>query len=241
MRLVQALILRIINYGETSLIVNCYTKQYGYQSYILKGIRKSKSKQGLKKALFQPTHMLEVVAKQYASDQLGYLKEARMEYIYQQLPFDNNKKTTILFLFELLYQLLREEEDANPTLYDFVTENLKWYDHSDGATSFHLSFLIKITKYLGYFPDVSNQRALYFDMEHSLFTNQLPQGTYLEGHQKDMWRYFLGTSFDTLNSASLSALEQKQMLKSVLGYYSQHFFNFKVPYSIKLLDDVLVG
>lgn len=238
MRVVQALILRTIHYGETSLIVNCYTKQFGYQSYILKGIRQSKSKRGSKKALFQTTNILEIVTKKYDGDQLGYLKEARMGYIYQTLPFDHQKKTTILFLFELLYQLLRKEEGVNAELYDFVTENLKWYDHSKEVTSFHLKFLVEITRHLGYFPDLTNQKAMYFDLEKSQFTDELPRGNYLHGAQKDMWRYFLGTSFDNLKFRSFNLLEQKQMLKSVFDYYGQHFLNFKVPHSIQLLDEV---
>ncbi|MCY3998790.1 MAG: recombination protein O N-terminal domain-containing protein [Flavobacteriaceae bacterium] len=241
MTVVQALILRTIPYGESSLIVNCYTKQFGYQSYILKGIRKSRSKQGLKKALFQTTNILEIVTKKYSSDRLGYLKEARMAYIYQKIPLDYQKKTTILFLFELLYQLLKKEDGVNTQLYDFVAENLKWYDHHDGVTSFHLKFLVEITKHLGYFPDVRNHEAMYFDLEKSHLTDQFPRGNYLEGLQKDMWLYFLGTSFDELNSRRFNPLEQKQMLKNVFDYYRQHFLNFKVPYSIKLLNEVIVG
>ncbi len=241
MIVVQALILRTLHYGESSLIVNCYTKQFGYQSYILKGIRKSRNKPRLKKALFQTTNILEIVTKKYPSDQLGYLKEARMAYIYKKIPINYQKKTIILFLFELLYQLLRKEDGVNTQLYNFVAENLKWYDHHDGVDSFFLKFLVDITKHLGYFPDIRNRNAIYFDLEKSQLTDQLPRGNYLEGLQKDMWLYFLGTSFDELKFRSFNPLEQKQMLKSVFDYYSHHFLNFKVPYSIKLLHEVIAS
>ena len=38
----RGIVLSHINYSETSVIAKVYTENYGLQSYILKGIRKSK-------------------------------------------------------------------------------------------------------------------------------------------------------------------------------------------------------
>ena len=239
MQILQALILRTIKYGETSLIANSYTKEYGYQSYILKGIRRNKNKRGLSRALFQPTNILEIVAKKYPNNKLGYLTEARLGYHYQLMQYDYQKKTVVLFLFELLYQLLREE-GVNAQLYDYITQSLKWYDKSENTNGFYLKFLLEMTKHLGYLPDLSNHDAPYFDFEKALFSHQLPKGKYLEGQDKDRWSYFLGTSFDDLDMRDFSPSERMDMLGNIFDYYGHHFLEFKIPCSLRMLDEVLV-
>ena len=49
----SAIVLKAIKYGETSLIVKCYTATNGPVSYIVKGARSSQKK-GMKMAYFQP-------------------------------------------------------------------------------------------------------------------------------------------------------------------------------------------
>ena len=49
----KAIVLTAIKYGDSSLIVRCYTEQSGSKSYLLRGVLKSK-KGKLRPAYFQP-------------------------------------------------------------------------------------------------------------------------------------------------------------------------------------------
>ena len=49
----KAIVLSSIKYGETSLIVKCYTQEEGVKSYLIRGVLKPKKK-GIKAAHFQP-------------------------------------------------------------------------------------------------------------------------------------------------------------------------------------------
>ena len=60
---VQAIALGTVRYGDSSLIAACYTKQYGLQSYMLKGILATKRKKKLSKSFFEPLSLLEFETK----------------------------------------------------------------------------------------------------------------------------------------------------------------------------------
>ena len=54
----KGIVLNYIKYGDTSIICKIYTKSFGVQSYIINGIRNSKSKNI---GLYQPLNILDLV------------------------------------------------------------------------------------------------------------------------------------------------------------------------------------
>ncbi|MBV9963249.1 MAG: recombination protein O N-terminal domain-containing protein, partial [Parafilimonas sp.] len=56
----KGIVLRTIQYGETSVITSVYTELFGMQSYIVKGVRQSTRKTQSKQMYFQPAAMLEM-------------------------------------------------------------------------------------------------------------------------------------------------------------------------------------
>ena len=95
---VEAITLTTIKYGDSSLILSCFTKQYGFQSYMLKGILSSRNKK-ITKSLFEPLNLLELEVPKNSKDRLGYIKEAKLHYPYQSIPFDIRKKSLFSSIF----------------------------------------------------------------------------------------------------------------------------------------------
>ena len=56
-RKTRGIVLHTIKYGETSLVLHCYTEQYGRQTYMAKGVRKSRRNN--RSNLFQPLFLLD--------------------------------------------------------------------------------------------------------------------------------------------------------------------------------------
>ncbi len=54
----NAIVIKSLKYGDTSLIVNCYCEDFGLQAFILKGILKTKKGKYPKKSLFEPLKRL---------------------------------------------------------------------------------------------------------------------------------------------------------------------------------------
>ena len=134
----EALVLSKTNYSETSLIVRCYTRSDGIKSYIIKG-----GKQGRKgnktTALFQPLHQLEITAHHKNKSGLSIPKSIKMSKPYQTIPFQMDKIAVVLFLSEVLSSALREEE-ANASLFHYLTSSLSWFDMQDDVANFHIFF-----------------------------------------------------------------------------------------------------
>jgi len=57
-----------------------------------------------------------------------------------------------MFLSEILYKTLHEEE-SNESLFDYITDSFKLFDdYLEGMSNFHLSFLLHYSKFLGFSP-----------------------------------------------------------------------------------------
>ena len=69
---IQAVNLGIVKYGDSSLIANCYTLEFGLQSYMLKGIL-SRGKKKNHRSLFEPLTLLELEASENKENKIGYM------------------------------------------------------------------------------------------------------------------------------------------------------------------------
>ena len=112
----KALVLHSIKYKDSSLIAHCYTETLGIQSFMLKGILSAK-KGKIRKAHFQPLTLLKLQFKRKNIGCLNFIKELRVEQPYQSIYTSIEKNTIVLFLSEVLYKSLREEE-TNPLLFE---------------------------------------------------------------------------------------------------------------------------
>ena len=158
----RAIVFGSIKYGEADLIVSCFTEKKGLKSYLLRGILKSK-KGKLKASLFQPLTQLELVASHKDKGTLERLREARLLSAYRSLHSHVVKSSVVFFLSEMLRNSVKEEE-ANPRLYEYLETTLSWFDVHDEFANFHLLFLLKLTKYLGFYPDDSETDMPVFNL-----------------------------------------------------------------------------
>ena len=104
----RGIVLHTTKYSETSLVAKIYTEVFGLQSYLVKGIRKQKAK--LRPALFQPMTLADLVVYHKDKGSLQNIKESRIAVPYRSIPFDIRKSSMLLFINELLYKSIREEE-----------------------------------------------------------------------------------------------------------------------------------
>ncbi|HLO59319.1 MAG TPA: DNA repair protein RecO [Bacteroidales bacterium] len=146
----RAIVLHQVKYGESSLIVTFYTEKFGRISGIVSGVKSKKSK--IPAILFQPLTLLETDFYYRQNHTIQRLKEATAAHIYNSIPYNTSKSAVALFLAEVLYLSLQEEEH-NPLLFSFVFHAFQLLDAKDENTSwFHHWFMLQLTRYLGFFP-----------------------------------------------------------------------------------------
>ena len=102
----KGIVLKIVKYGETSLIVTVYTELFGLQSYMVSGVRTSTKKGPGKANLFQPAAILDLVVYHNELKHLQRIREFRWGYLYQHIFFNVMKNAVALFMVELLQKCL---------------------------------------------------------------------------------------------------------------------------------------
>jgi len=231
----KAIVISKIKYNDNDLIVKCYTASCGVKSYVIKNALKSK-KGKLKPAYFQLLTLLEIEAEHKDNRSLHYFKEVRLYKSYESLHTNIFKSTVLLFLAEVLSMILNEEE-ANPTLFEYLETTLLWFDTVEKTGTFHQQFLMGLTKFLGINPDTTNGSLPYFNLENGNF--QLQNGEYcVTGSKLELLKPFLGTKFDTNLNQELNSLQKHELLNMILDYFKLHLHAFKHPRSLTVLNQV---
>ena len=232
----SAIVFSNLKYGDTSLIVRCYTQTDGLKSYLLKGIRSGKSK-SLTMGMFQPLNILELTENRNTKSGLGIIRSAKIKTPYQSIYTDITKTTIALFISEILTHVIREEEPNNH-LFSFIEHSLLWFDMHQKVVNFHLLFLLSITRHLGFYPDQNNMEFAYFDLKNGIFVNEYLHLHCIGGEKIILFKRLLGTTFDNVCALSLSSDQRKSMLELILLYFSFHLHGFRKPKSLSILYEV---
>ncbi|MEI7725166.1 MAG: DNA repair protein RecO [Bacteroidota bacterium] len=252
----KGIVFHSLKYSETSIIVKIYTELFGLQSYLFKGIRNAKSK--IKPGLFQSMTLLDLVVYHKEKQSLQSVKEVHLAHPYKTIPFDIRKSSVTLFINELVYKAIREEE-ANPDLFGFLWQICLQLDETDESVSFfHILFALQLMHHLGIFPqDNHSSRFPVFNMREGLFQASVPgHPHYLDpansllfhnliatcdggggrGHGRDV-ACNVSTSCNV--SAGMSSEIRNQLLETILVYYQLHLPGFRGVQSHHILHDVL--
>jgi DNA repair protein RecO (recombination protein O) len=231
----KAIVISAIKYGEADLIIKLFTESSGLKSYLLRGVLKSKRGK-FRASQFQPLTLLEVVAKHKDKGTLESLKEAKILATYQSLHTDILKSTVIMFLAEFLRNAVQEEE-KNPKLFQFLENAFLWFD-SNSSSNFHLLFLIKLSLFLGFYPEATNRRATFFNLLDGTFQDVSTNSYCISGENKDTLEVLLGINFDGLEELKLNQSNRSGMLSMLLLYYELHLQGFKKPKSLTVLKEI---
>ncbi len=232
----KAIVLNAIKYGESDLIVKCFTDEEGSKSYLLRGILKSK-KGKLKPAYFQPLTQLKLTANHKTDNSLSSIKEVEIVNHYTSTFNDIRKQAITLFLSEVLVYCVQEEEQ-NKSLYRYIESSLIWLDINSNITNFHLYFLINLTKYLGFYPDKINTNANYFDLNEGLFLDFQPKFEYISGENLIILKQLLGIDFDELDLIQINSKIRHEFLTIIIRYFELHLSGFRKPKSLSVLKSV---
>ena len=235
---VKGVVLHHVKYKESSAIVYIYTDLFGRQAYLVNSIRGKKSK--FSGNLLQPLTLLELEAYHKEGRELQRLKDMQTHIPYRTIPFDHQKSSQALFLSEILYKALREE-DPNRELYEFLENSLQLLDVSDeNMVNFHLLFLVQLTKYLGFYPDNNyGEGRTGFDMRNGQFNNGSGiHPEYFDRKSSKLLKLLLESSFSDLSQITVNQDIRIQFLENIMDYYRLHLHGFGVLKSLPVLHEI---
>jgi len=234
----EGIVLHYIKYGESSVIATIFTRESGRQSFIINAARGKKSKNKIN--LLQPLFIIDLVAYQKQSRDIQRIKEIRSNHVYQSIPFKIEKSSQVIFLAEILYKTITEQE-SYPELYDFIKNALVYFDLMEkGVVIFHLYFLYRLTSYLGFLPDTINESyegwwdlrkgsVVSFEPSHPLYAN------------KDVTKYLVNLSvlkIQDLPGFKIPKNVRAELISKFMDYYKLHFENMGAIKSFKVLKEI---
>lgn len=217
----SGIVLQTIKHNETTTIVHFYTQERGRMAALASITHNKRSR--LRSAVFQPLSIVEFELRE-GNGALHRIKEARTRYVFTSIPYDPAKMSVVFFLTEVLQRTLRAEE-CDADTYRFIEHSVRWLDLCESSiANFHLTFLIRFTKFLGLQPDTREYReGMLFDLSNGRFT-VMPtlEGVCLSAQDSALLVLFLRMRYETMHHFRLQSEERKRLLDIILSYYRYH-------------------
>src|SRR5690606_31844672 len=152
------------------------------------------------------------------------ISEARLSPVFHSIPYHIEKSTIALLLTEVMNKVIKLSE-PDPPLFQFMEAMIIWFDEAEEPVgNFHLSFLLKLTKFLGFSPVCwsSDQRLEDTSVGAS---RQLPtayRNAQLKSPLSEYWDYLFKCKVDAISELSLDTQTRRQLLRHIIAYYHEH-------------------
>lgn len=239
----KGIVLRTVQYGETSVITTVYTELFGLQSYIVKGVRQATKKTQTKQMYFQPAAILEMEVYHNNLKNLQFIKEYKWAYLYNKILFDVTRNAIAQFMIELFQYAIKQPE-ANPELFYLLEGSLHEADKDSDtvAANLPLYFVLHLATESG-FQLQGNYTAEtpVLDLKEGIFIEAEPShSNYITGFTAEVISKIQHIHFyNQLENIKLNRQMRSEILNALLQYISFHITDFKELKSLPVLKEVL--
>ena len=236
-RKTRGIVLHTTRYGDSSLVVHCYTEQFGRQSFMIKGVRKSRKQN--RANLFQPLFILDFEIYFKGTRDIHLVKEVTRATPLNSIPYDITKSTQAIFMAEVLYRVVKEEE-SNPMLAHFLINNIQYLDAlEEPSPDFHIIFLFQLSRYLGFYPHNNfGDGNIYFDLASGRFKPHMTDSEIqLDEANSILWSRYIGVDYQGIKDAGFNSAHRKLVLDNLVRYYKLQVAGMGDIRSLEVLYD----
>lgn len=232
----EAIVLHTLKYGETKIIVDMFTRKWGRLAFIIPLPKTSKSR--IKKQYFQPVTLLEIECEVRPRISLQKLSDARLLTPFVSIPLSPEKLAISMFVAEFLYYSLRSEQ-CNEPLFDYISGSVQWLDAAvDGFANFHLTFLMHLSRFLGFYPNLEDGE-MYFDLREGRFCAHVPtHRDFLMPGEARLIHLMMRMDYPTMHLYRLSRQDRHRIMEVLLHYYKLHLPDFPEMKSLAVLQQL---
>lgn len=241
----SAIVLRSVDYQESSKIVTLLTKQQGKIPVIVRGVKKPKSKFG---GLIEVANLLDVVYYYKESRSVQFLSEASLLEKTMGIRTNFEKMSTAVSAIELIDQLLHEGEINDP-IFNFTQNFLLWLDECEEPTpQIIFPYLqIKLANITGIglqmkLPGIGND-DLYLDVTSGLISESSTSthAIKLSPIQQKYLMLSLQDRGGKLFQLSLTNRELKELIRYLDRYLKYHVEGLRDRKSDAIFEKMLQG
>jgi len=233
----KGIVLHAVRYSDSSWVVTVFTEQFGRESYMVYGVNKKKSV--FRAAFLQPFTLIEMNVSHVPGKEIQQIKDTQLLLPLNDIALNPVKNAIALFLSELLFKTLKVSE-PDDMLFKFLENSIQLLEHSNaGVANFHLLFLVKLTRYLGFEPSCEFNDNGVFDLQNGVFaTERPPHVHYLSNADSRFLESILRCSFIEMNTLKCDRVLRNRMIDHLLIYYRLHVPDFNGMQSLDVLHEL---
>jgi DNA repair protein RecO (recombination protein O) len=235
----RGIVFKTTLYSESSVIVQIFTEKFGIQSYMINGVKKPKAK--IRMNMLQSLHLVDLVVYHKPAGGIHRISELRPFPVFRTIPYNILKSTIIQFLNEVLHKSIQQQH-ADENVFDFVFNALLWFDETEETVvNFHLAFLLKLSRFLGFAPNKeSRSDQAFFDLQEGDFKSMPPVHPYfLIKEDAKLFISLFFVPFEEIAEIKLTSVKRRYILDKILVYYTLHTASFGEIKSRQVLEEVL--
>ena len=239
----RAIILKSVDYQESSKIVTILSEEHGKMALLVRGIKKPKSKFA---GLIESGHILDVVYYYKGSRSVQILSEASIHTSLMQHGFTYEKSIVLFTILEMYGQLIHEGE-KNVQMFNMLINILEWMSQKS-EISFILIPYVQIRAAdalgLGISSELENlvkESDYFFNVETGSLSNTSDTNLSYKLTEKQtmlLLKVIKSRSNDVLQ-IMIENHELKQLIRHLDVYFKYHIDGYKDRKTDKLLEQII--
>lgn len=236
----KAVVLHSVKYADNKMVVDMFTETHGRVAFAVTVAKSSRGR--MKKQLFQPLAILEVVFDFRPSKPLQRLTDVRMAQPLTLMMTDPYKLSVAIFVAEFLTYATTSEQQ-NDTLFKYIVYSVEWLDSArDSIANFHIVFALRLTRFLGFGPNMDAAgHGAYFDLREGVFAATRPMHPdVVEPAEAEAIGTLMRLNYANMGHMSLSRNQRNRCLDLILSYYRLHVASFPDLKSLDILRELFV-
>ncbi len=237
----KAIVIKCIDYSETSVILKCFTDVYGMQSYLINGVRKNKG--SIRPSQLQPLTLLELEAYHQQNKNLQRIKELKCAPLLHEVHFNMVKSAIGMFMAEVIYRSVKEENQTDNNLFDYLYNTIQILDmEQEKVANFPVFFLVNLCRYLGFYPKVNSNgtATMGFNFKDGIFEPYDDKSPFqFDLVTGKLLLELIKCNYQQQKEMPIQAAQRKQLTNGLITYYNQHLSGFSNMRSHEILAEVL--
>jgi DNA repair protein RecO (recombination protein O) len=218
--------------------VHVLTENFGRTAYLVPKSGRKNAKTG--NACFHALSIVDMEVEHLPLRDIHRIKEVKPNVALANILFNPVKSAISLFLTELVGKVVKDVQ-PNPPLFDYIYHSVCVLELLEkGIANFHLVFMFRLSRYLGFLPDTSGYSdGAYFDLQNGVFTQHKPQHPYFLNPDDSvafnlLWRM----NYENMHLFRLSHQERNEIVRRMLEYYRLHLADLPELKSLDVLQQV---
>jgi len=231
----QGIIIQTTKYSDQKIIARVFLKQLGLLSFI---VRTGKTAKSIQTGIIQPLSLVEFESVIKENQQIHPIKNIRRACVLNSIPIDPYKSTIVLFLNEVIQKTIPDNY-SNPALFKFLWDAIILLDDSVDSRNFHLWCLLEIARHYGFYPQLSDENANYFDLKSSFFCSSHPtHSMFLEKSESDILLQIIDKEWPEVQNMPMRSSGRQKLLTGLVLYIMHHLENSREIKSLNILREV---